>query len=200
MNKTLLVLFITVILISCASNAKAATLYFDEFDLKNSYKRLNALDKNYGGFGWSSFSNLIDKDYKKNVPGHVDNGYNKGAVSGENSFFNGYSNDITITRNEIFDFVGAYFTSAAFGAYNVTLFGYQEDGNILMKKLDLNTDATPKYFNVDFKGIEKLTIESSNIFVMDNFEYNTITPVPEPSSFLLGLLGIGGLFGIKKRK
>ena len=188
MKKFFSALFLTLALAFSMSSANAAVLNFD--DVATDYYQ--QIDNGYHGFDW-------DNMYIINKNAHPDSGYDHGTVSLQNTAFNGFGSPSSMFSSQAFDFNGAYFTAAWENGLHINLVGLLNGVEKYSTQLIANT-AGPVWYTANFQGIDTLafsTNENSH-FAMDNFTYNE--PVPEPSSMVLGLMGISSLLGLRKKK
>ena len=200
MKKLLLLLCAISLIFGVAGSAGATVLTFDDIAAPTS--SFEPILNGYGGFSWDNFY-YMNRNYPLSK-GFPDTGYKNGTVSGDYSAFNGYGEFASLNINSgVFDFVGASLTSAWLGGNSVIVEGYL--GGPMGTRVDamtvtVNTD-TATWFAFNFVGIDSLVFSSTEKqFVLDDFTYNSSTPVPEPATMLLlgaGLLGMG-VVGRKK--
>jgi hypothetical protein len=190
------------VLIGSFCSANASVLTFDDISTGSV--------STYGGFDWLNM-------YVKNQPNN--------AVSGKQIAYDGFGLPGGISRNELFDFNSAYLSALSnnSSSLNLTVLGFNI--SLTPNILSNYSSLTPKYnqtisfnqntpalftFNYDdinllvfipYDSQSPLTSLGNNKFAMDNFVYNEpIPPTPEPSTMLLGFIGLGGLIGSRKRK
>jgi hypothetical protein len=198
MKKLILVAVVLAVSLGLGSASSAAVLTFD--DLPACTGICGSIGS-YGGFTWSpDFYYMHTPTYNVADP---DDGYNNGTVSGEYVAFNAFAQDVMVTDG-LFDFTGAYLTSAWRTGLNITVEGFAN--NVLLYSTTVVTNHDPAaWFQFDYLGVDKLTFHSFGgvevpglqgdgaHFAMDNFTYNE-TAVPEPATLTLlgfGLAGIG---------
>jgi hypothetical protein len=189
MKKFLVLAFSAIIMFSLVNKANATILTFDDITTKD-------LDTfySYGNLSWNN-AGVVKNSY------HSGSGYDKGTISPSYVAFNEYAYDMTVNaiNSQKFTFNDAYFTSAWYEPNDLTVTAYLGDNIVGSKTVTLNTQQ-PQLISFNYKDIDKLLFHSSNFqFVMDNIRINEPVPTPEPSSMVLGLLGLGSLFGFKKR-
>ena len=184
-----------------AVNTQAAVITFDDLPATE----LDAVPENYQGFNWGdSFFTNVAYIHKNTIP---DSGYATGVVSGEYAAFNNFSTTSTIktTDGGLFDFNGAYFTSAWKDNTHLTVTGFLNNAALFTQTVIINTSAA-QWFDFNFTGINSLQLnvwnytpnDGNDFYVMDNFTVNEAIAVSESSSIALLLLGIAGiLFGRK---
>ncbi len=191
-----------VFVISWAGRGFALTLDFEEQSFVNEQFLQGT---GYGGFTWDA--NIVAMEnsfYRSNYGNTIDFPSNDIAV------VNGYGTfAVSISRNEPFDFIGAYFSAfatddqmASYSSTSVTLKGY--NGATLVGASTFTLSPTFSFFSANFSSINRLELQSSGNdqwWIMDNFEYklpNTV--VPEPQTLGMFLLFIGGLPFVHRRK
>jgi hypothetical protein len=168
----------------------------------------------YGGLNWDNmiFTNK-DMDpglYNESLPWY--SGIRYGIVSGTQLARNNMANPTTIYSNpgEYFDFNSAYFTSARQHNMFIDVIGFRDGTQIYDKMITVDTYSATN-FVFDYKSIDKLYIASYggtpdltkpdtyfHDFLMDDFNYSS--PVPEPSSLLMTMIGIYFLVMARRRK
>jgi len=202
-----------------SSGAQAAVLTFDDINVSGSnYVNL----ANYGGLNWMNTAVLNAEEYTPN------SGYNNANVSGNNVAFNTYAEQATasydISSNSLFNFVGANFTAAWRDNLNLTVAGYLNGVQRYTQTVTIQSDTAPNHigsaaerYTFNFDGIDELRLMATggtqNVdafgaadptkgiggahFAMDNFEY---TPAPEPSTMVMGLMGLSSILGLRRNK
>lgn len=175
-----------------ASGAEAIVLTFDDVPGANADIWDNPIPAGYGGLNWSQF-NVLHESL------HPGTGYEYGVVSGEWVAFN-FQNNMAVVSDGLFDFNGAWITSAWDSTDILTVQGFL-DGNLLYSIDLVINNLTPTWLQADFFGVDTLTFDSAGYhFAMDNFTFNEGAPVPEPSTLLLLGAGIVGLAVYRKKK
>jgi hypothetical protein len=212
MKKTIFTLLATLAIFSSTSSANAAMLNFDDIndDIINETMLNGQILDGYGGFNWQlegADSWVFHKGF--GYPGFT---ALQGVTSGNfaaytNHDFNHY---FVITSTKAFDFTSAYFTSLALEHNNISIEGFIGTNTIaaITTSFDVS-NSIPTFFeaNGQFNGINKLVISSTldnpeGWIAMDDFNYNppAAAPAPEPSSMILGLMGLGSMLGLRRKK
>ena len=182
--RKLILLMCLVLLITEIS--QAAILTFDDI---TTGPILGYIPDDYGGFNWNSEWGIVSSS---NNPG---SGYDNGTVSGEYVAFNLYYDDVTITRDSVFDFQGVYLTAAWDNGLNITIDGYLDSSLEYTTTVIVDTTG-PTLFDLNYLGIDKLEFTAfggtdaglggnGSYFAMDNFTF-----VPEPNTFALISFGV----------
>jgi len=169
------------------SAGHSAVLTFD--DLPNS---TTLLPSGYGGFTWNN-SSLSFEAFALVSGSQCVSGWQGGEWP--NYWW-------SISSEALFDFEGAYFT----GVYpnygdRITLNAYNGGEQIWSGKFDIG--LSPTWVKPDLHDVEKIEIISSDGFpiYMDNFTYAMVTsPIPEPSTFVLMVIGFIGMAFIWRKK
>lgn len=197
------------------NGAQAAVLTFDDYttDFK---KTLTT----YGGFTWTSTGIIEATAYNAHYE-VSDSGYDNGVVSTDYVAYNQFAG-IASAADGLFDFVGANFTAAWRNDLQLTVTGYLNGLLIDTRTVTLQSEGADaaQWIAFNFNGIDKLEFNSSggtintnfvytgsdstmapsmtgSHFVMDNFTYTS--PAPEPSSMVLGLMGLGSALGFRRK-
>jgi len=195
---TLVLAVVTTLFVT--NTAQAAILSFDDFTTEPKTTLTN-----YGGFQWTQTGVLDTSVYEHQISGYVN-----GVTSGNYVAFNTYAN-LASASQSLFNFVGANFTAAWNDDLQLTVEGFLNGILTNSKTVTLQPVGTEAASRIDFNfnGIDELRFNSFGgtlnptvggagcHFAMDDFEY---TPVPEPTTALLGLMGIGSLLGRIRRK
>lgn len=185
--------------ISLTTLAGAAVLTFEGLTLDSQ------ISDGYGGFTWNNMYVLSGTNY-------VNSGYYNGVISPNNVAYNAYAQTAYVTSVVDFDFNGAYFTGAWNDGLNINVLGFN-NGIQLYDSTIIVSAFTSMFYNLSFQGVDELRFTSFGgtdvpnfsgdgaHFAMDNFTYNDVSAVPEPSTVLLlgaGLLG-AAMVGRRKR-
>ncbi|MFB2839779.1 hypothetical protein [Floridanema evergladense] len=195
----------TLIALAIGAAAQAAVLEFDNLTTDPGIQITNG----YGGFNWNNFF-VVNRDV---IPL---SGYNKAAVSGKYSAYNGLAEKASIQSNSIFDFNGAFLTGAWNDGLSVLVEGLKNGVSLYSQTVVVDT-TSPKWFDFNFLGIDELKfssfggVENPNVsggrgphFAMDNFTINEVKSVPEPASTLgflaFGAMGLGSILKGKQQK
>ena len=184
-----------VIALFITNTAQAAILNFDDATtLKQD------ILTNYEGFQWSEIGVLDSIRYTPSP-----SGYNNANTSGNYVVYNRFARTASVSHS-LFDFVGANFTAAWYDNLQLTVEGLFDGVVTNSKTITLQPvgQEVAARFDFNFNGIDELRFNSfggtvntslasrGQHFVMDDFEYNA-APAPEPSTAILGLMGIGSL-------
>lgn len=181
---------------SIFAGAKAVVLDFETPAVTNNLQ-------GYEKFSWDGFGVL---DVVTHVSGPIHTDYTNAqslVTPGSKVAYNVNAISAKIDFGQAINFQGAYFASAAFEPNWVTVTGYYWNGTSITKDIELGL-ANGQWEQFDFNGITSLSFDSLNFyFGMDDFTYTTMeeppAPTPEPSSLVLGLMGIAGLLKEEKR-
>ncbi len=180
------------VLLLWLGNANALVIDFENVPNANPNTWDNPIPNGYEGLNWDQFD-VLHEDY------YLRTGYDYGVTSGQWVAYNVWDYTATVSGN-LFDFTGAYFTSA--WDYNniLTIEGYNNGTLLYSAQLTLNT-YTPVWFQADWLGVDSLKFfTSGSQFVMDDLTINESAPIPEPSTIFLvgsGLIGLAG-YGRKR--
>ena len=194
---------VVVLVIACAGAipAHAVTLTFE--DLKSicnttpfEYGYYNTVIQNgYGGLNWSNFM-AIDAPQAYPV-----SGYTNGRVSGDIVIYNGWADPASVLQTTApIVLHSAYLTGAWDDGLRVKADGYL-GGVLKYTKTVTLSYYQPTFVNYGFNNVDRIEWSSlgGTHFAMDNLSYD-IAPVPEPSSILTLLCGIGTLGGLVLRR
>lgn len=210
---------VTLFALATVNPSLAAVLTFDDLSTTAS---AGVLPTGYGGFQWTNFGYIKGSAL---YPGG--SGYTNGAVSGKYVAYNGSGEPaIVVSRNQAFDFTGAYLTGAWENQLQVTVAGLLKGVQQFSQTVTVDTKK-PTWFNFNFIGIDQLTFSPSggqpagykspqggtfigDYFAMDDFTYTPEEPpieeppkepVPEPTTILGSLaFGVMSLAARYKRK
>ena len=199
-------LFLSLLLslgLSAATATQAAVITFDDLPATE----LDAIPDGYHGFNWGA-SPMVNVNYfhKDLLP---NTGFENGVVSGDYAAFNFLATTSTITGDQ-FDFNGAYLTAGWNDGLNIEVTGFLNNLALFTKTVVVNTQQA-QWFDFNFMGINSLSLgawggtsidgtEGNDFFIMDNFTINEPTAVPESSSLILLLLGLGWILVGRKTK
>jgi hypothetical protein len=178
------------------ANANAAMLTFE--DLPGG---LTPVGNGYVGFNWNNSAQGISSINKSEAPG---TGYDHGAVSGNNTVYNAYGingNTIDLAGSGMFNFNGAYFTSA-WEKQGLSFQGWNDDALLYISaNFEINT-STPSFIALNWIGIDRLTINNDGTqWVMDNFTFDVpISQVPLPAALWLLGSGMASLMVLRRKK
>jgi|GEM_PF-4061497 len=196
----LIIILLVVVNFSLMSSTQAQTLYFDDVTTTASNVNFKDLTDNryYGGLNWDDNWGIQNKNAKYS--------YFSTAVSGDYVAYNSMGDNASITSlGGNFNFIDATLTLVYDSPYNLQVKGYK--GSDLVYAQTVILSHTPSLVKFDFNNINKLIFETASTgsedsegiyFAMDNFNYS-MASTPEPSSILLGFLGIGGLLVLRRK-
>jgi hypothetical protein len=160
----------------------------------------------YQGLVWSNFSS-VNAVLQTNDFGL--SGYYYGMVSASNVAFDASGNPAEIdSTGATFNFLSVYLTGAWNSNLNVEVEGFR-GGSLMYDQIVTVAATNATQFAFDYMDIDRLYFSSSGgqgagfsfpsgrNFAMDNFDFEF---VPEPSSFLLTLVGVLALWSLRKRR
>ena len=205
-------IFLTTLLVlafSCFEcSANAAVLGFDDVTIDP----MGAVFDGYGGLNWSygNTETVAMSTVGFGWPGLTEGIVSESYAAVTNNPQSNASFVITCSSG-LLNFNSAYFNSLHLPQNIINIEGYL--GGVLQNQYSFAvTNTTPVFYEASglFSGIDKLVISSGigsdagesykvNYIMMDNFDYD-LTPAPEPSSMLLGLMGLGSMFGLRRKK
>lgn len=136
--------------------------------------------------------------YTVSAPGGL---YGNGIFIGTN--FPGESLTVTFTGFNVSAFGGNFYATNIDGAFQATPITLTlSDGTTSTFTPSSATTGSFRGFTTDFPSINSFTIASTGaVFVgMDNFTVGSVGVVPEPTSYMLFALGLGGLLLARRRQ
>ena len=193
MPKTKSFLLSTLMLLGLSTATNATVITFDDLPTTET----DAIHSGYHGFNWGDeFWTSVAYIHKNTLPG---TGFENGVVSGNYAAFNNFATTSTIT-GDIFNFNGSYLTAAWNDGLNIEVTGFLNNIRLFTQTIVVNT-STAQWFDFNYTGINKLSFRAwggtsinpgvgGEHFVMDNFNINESTSVPESPPLLLLLLGL----------
>ena len=193
--KNLLGLLVAGIMFLSTAQANAATITFDDITTDP----VASIDGvNYAGFQWHNLQ-VVNKDSISDPLSGLVNGVVSGKYSAQrvNSLFP----SIMMESSGDFLFNGGYFTSTILGSSELFIKGYNNGSLVFTESVNINNLVPTLVSGLESHGlVDKVTFDngpSCNV-VMDNISYST--PVPEPGTAVMGLMGLMGLATRKKLK
>jgi hypothetical protein len=200
----------TLVLSSGANATTLSTLTFDDVATPGGLAHLST----YGGLNWDN-TGVINTTLFPYA-----SGYQNADTSGTNVAYNEFASVAAASKGSTFDFIGANFTAAWNEGLQLTVDGWLGGSKVagLTRTITLNTSGPTSVYDFNFTGIDKLTFTSTGgthntvafgvanpsygvggtHFAMDDFQYTT--PAPEPSSMVLGLMGLSSVLGLRRKK
>lgn len=108
-----------------------------------------------------------------------------------------YANPALLS-DSVFNFNGAYLTSAWTDAMGVRVEGYL-GGSLLYDTTVSVVNTGPTWYTFNYVGVDTLRFSSvaGAHFAMDNFTY---TVIPAPGAILLGSIGVGLVGWLRRRR
>jgi hypothetical protein len=205
---TLLLTFLTFLSFVILSNVSATVLTFEDL---SSVEIRYQIPTGYGGFTWAPNTYVRTKT---SLPSNLlGSGYDYGT-QGNVSIYTAGGNSISMASiaGGIFDFNGAYITSAYQDREGVTIEGWKD--GLQEHSTTIETDNnTAHWFNFNFDDVDTVRFIPGTIytldplwdpqgkqphFVIDNITYNESSPIPEPGTLLLLGSGLVGIVGYAK--
>ncbi|MGE5657143.1 MAG: PEP-CTERM sorting domain-containing protein [Actinomycetota bacterium] len=176
--------------LASVETAQAAVLGFD--DLSRPTFGGSVVPQGYGGLNWNNFYYIQDMSTS-----FSNSGYQNGAVSQPKVAFNGFGNPASISSNTPFNFDSAFLTAALDDRLSITVAGLLGGVEKFSQTVTANTQ-NPTFAKFNYTGIDQLNFTSFNSttgvsgdtkqFAIDNITYE---PVPEPTTIIGSLLGVG---------
>lgn len=163
----------------------------------------SAIENGYAGFNWQNGAADV---YVIEHGHHPGSGYDAGVISGVNVAYNGFGSSPTHidwagTGN--IDFIGAYWTSAWDANQTLSFEGYR-DGSLVYTSGDFTiNDQNATLITLGWTNIDSLVIHNTGLhWAMDDFVFNSVAVVPEPSvlGLMFGGLGLVGLMAYRARQ
>lgn len=200
MRKFLLSLLFTLLFFSNNIKTQAAVIGFDDCTT-GEYATLGEYEGFiWGNMGiWNSFGSWYPNtgvEYGNVSPNYV-------ALHNMHNTYNSYVRSHTGTY---FDYTGGYYTLAYYDSKPIKLVGSKDGEEKYTQIINIvNNKPTPivsNFYNID-KVDFILAGDYLDYIIIDDFTVNepfTPTPVPEPSSIILGLLGFSGAAGLGRKK
>jgi len=177
----------------------------------------NPLVSGYGGFNWDAGIGDVYAQSTDESPSSS-SGYKNASISGEMHVYNGTTTTGIITPIVIdwlgagkVDFLNASFTSAWSSSQTLSFEGWSGGAQVYTSaEYDIN-DLSPTLVSLNLTGIDSLVINNYENddsddyrlnWAMDDFTFNAVAPVPEPSTYALMLDGLGlvGFMLARRRK
>lgn len=199
------------------SPALGQTVGFDDIDASAGDVSLDALGA-YQGLSWSNFYGYTT------TPGF--DGFNNGIVSQSNAAYSGgqtFEGGLTpvvgsIQSTSAFDFLSADLGAGYYDGLSLTITGYLGAAQLYTQTLTLGTTGAQS-FGFSFSGIDRLTFSAFTTagssdpfacgafnctqFTMDNMAIraaDVTSPIPEPSTALMLLPGLGLVMAFRLRR
>lgn len=204
MKKFALIICAFCLISSFQNNANATLITFDDLPATTYPIYWGNIEDGYASLNWYNFDYLDITQQNLGVTG-----YQNGVITDPMVAFNQFGNPAAIYSDNSFTFNSVYLTSAWEEDLNVIVRGYNNGNEKYYRNVVLST-SNPQKVIFDFQDINYLSFDSfggitvlpmdQNHFVMDNLTINEpITPVPEPSSVFLYIIGLIASLCLKKR-
>lgn len=200
MKKIVTALLMAASFLTFETAANAAVLTFDEpeFMTDNIISISNYQDFTFNNFGVLNALNAAKNGHRPN-----DSGY----YTYPNDAYNKYGERSSFSRAETFNLNDAYIAGWAWNSFDLLIRTTTTEG-IIEKLLYLNLNER-QHITFNYLGVSLVEFipfnhetgeeEGDNWFTIDNIRYNE-SPVPEPSSILLGFMGLSSLFGLRRKQ
>lgn len=204
-----LVFFIlTVAVLGIPTFSQADIVVLDFEDLYSTPHALyQPIPANYEGFEWSGYAFSTQKDFRWEYWAE-NTGYQFGTI-GKVSLFNANEQNISMSRTETFDFLGAFITAAWNTGQDVTVEGWAD--GVRKYSVSITTSYNgPFWFDFNFRDINTVWFLPGNsganaglggfghFIVIDNI--NQPSSVPLPFSILLLGSGLLRLANYRRQK
>ncbi len=158
--------------------------------------------------GWASFDWSADFYWMNPAEASPGTGYQYGMVSSPNVAFNAGGDNVSFRRNTAFELVSVYLTGATRNGLKVTVTGFSKGVQVDSTTFTVNsTGPTLETLNWDVNSVTFHSFGgtggSGTQFVLDNLttmpitqpstEFQSLSGVPEASTWALMLVGFAGL-------
>lgn len=210
MKSLFAILFTALLFLTTVKTGNAITINFDDYALGHTAIILG----NYKDLSWN---NIVVYDGYNDPLNFVSlglTGIHSGVVSPNYIASNINGDDAAISSLKPFNFTSAYLTGLldnGFTPNKVKVTGIKN--NIQKYTRTVDVTLNPTLFMFEFNNIDRLVFHSyikpdseledlTQNFIMDDltYDFSAPAPAPEPTSILLGIIGLGGLFGIKRKR
>lgn len=203
----------------CSAQARAAVVTFEDV-ATTTYPASTSIASagwitNYAGFAWrgaSSSSNQWYAPYSVGVytPGAGTTGYTYGATSGTHAGYSSWGAEVSVARQERWDFNGAYFNAAWNTGLMVHLVGIRNGTTVFDTTVTLGAPTAATWIGANFTNIDELRMSSSGgssygfangsgtHFTFDDFTYQLTGSVPAGGT--LALVSLAGLTSRRPRR
>jgi len=194
MKKVSLILTLFAVL-AFSTGANAAVIDFEDGIVSNppGYTLLD--DVSYQNATWKNFGVLQSKG-----EGAYNTAYAAATISGTHVAYNFNAvSPAEIIFNAPVNLEKAYFASAYLAPNNITVTGtYADNSTFSVSPFTLST-GTGQWQSFGLNNVKSIKFQADNYFFgMDDITYST--PVPEPSSMVLGVMGLGSLLGFRRKR
>ncbi len=185
--KNLIIILVAIVFIGFAQDAKSIVLTFD--DIGSPPAGWGLVPDGYGGLDWDNMGYVNKKRWRAYTS--VSGNYSAYNDNGQPAYITGNSQNSHFNLNSLY--AGTLRKNTT-----VTVKGYRDNNLIYEDSYTFKKRKKMEFFELGYQNVDYLEFQSSKRDLMiDNMD---VTPVPEQTTLALGIMGIAGLFGVKRKR